>query len=179
MLEGDFLYYPCIYLEPNEKNISMKTRFVIYGLAGWIIETMFTGFTSLLRGDVTMYAFTYIWMFPIYGLAILLEPVHERIRYIPAALRGGVYTVLIFAGEYLTGKALQLLIGRCPWCYGTGPYIFDGIITLTFIPVWFVTGLAFEKFHDYLVEKGVGENRAEDKTAVTGSSNRRRKYDKD
>lgn len=137
----------------------MRTRFIIYGLAGWILETLFTGADSLLKGDLTMYAFTYLWMFPIYGLSILLEPVHEHIRHLPVVVRGGVYTLLLFAGEYSTGKMLQLLIGKCPWDYGTGPYIFDGIIKLSFIPVWFLAGLGFELLHDYLIDKGIGEGK--------------------
>lgn len=132
----------------------MKTRFLIYGLAGWIAETLFTGLGSLLKGDLTMRSWTYIWMFPIYGLMLLLEPVHERIRALPVVYRGGVYTVIIFAIEYTTGWILRELIGRCPWNY-TGPYAIDGLITLSFIPVWFIGGLLFEKLHDSLVRSGV------------------------
>lgn len=128
----------------------MKTRFFIYGLAGWIAETIFTGIGSLLKGDLTMRSRTYIWMFPIYGLMILLEPLHDRIRAWPVVYRGGVYTLIIFAIEYTTGLILRVLIGKCPWNY-TGPYAIDGLITLSFIPVWFVGGLLFEKLHDFLV----------------------------
>lgn len=119
-------------------------------------ETLFTGFGSLLKGDLTMRAWTYLWMFPIYGLMILLEPVHEQLRNFPAALRGGVYTVLIFGIEYTTGWILRELIGECPWDYGTGPYTIDGLITLYFIPVWFAGGLMFERLHDFLLRKAVG-----------------------
>lgn len=133
----------------------MKTRFIIYGLVGWVAETLFTGLGSLLKGDLTMHAWTYIWMFPIYGLMILLEPVHDRIRNLPVVFRGGVYTVIIFGIEYLTGWILRELIGRCPWDYGTGPYIIDGLINLSFIPVWFIGGLAFEKLHDFLIRKKI------------------------
>lgn len=128
----------------------MKTRFLIYGLTGWIAETIFTGLGSLMKGDLTMGSRTYIWMFPIYGLMVLLEPVHDRIRALPVVFRGGVYTLIIFAIEYTTGWILRGLIGKCPWNY-TGPYAIDGLITLSFIPVWFIGGLLFEKLHDFLV----------------------------
>lgn len=134
----------------------MKTRFFIYGLIGWCTETVWTGFGSLVKGDLTMYAWTYIWMFPIYGSMIFLEPVHDRIRHFPAVLRGGVYAILFFAVEYATGSMLRAFIGRCPWNY-SGPYSINGIITLTFIPVWFAGGLLFEKLHDFLVNKEIGE----------------------
>jgi uncharacterized membrane protein len=131
----------------------MKTRFLIYGLIGWVAETIYTGFGSLLKGDLTMRAWTYIWMFPIYGLMILLEPIHDRIRNLPIAVRGGIYTVLIFGIEYATGWILRELIGKCPWNYGVGPYTIDGLINLSFIPVWFIGGLIFEKLHDFLKRK--------------------------
>lgn len=131
----------------------MKIRFIIYGLTGWVAETLFTGFGSLIRGDLTMRARTYLWMFPIYGLMILLEPVHDLLRKSPVLLRGGVYTVIIFGIEYTTGWFIRALIGKCPWDYGIGPYSIDGLITLRFIPVWFVGGLIFEKLHDLLTAR--------------------------
>lgn len=135
------------------ENTSMKTRFIIYGLVGWVTETLFTGLDSLLKGDLTMRAWTYIWMFPIYGLMILLEPVHDLIRKWPVVLRGGVYTIMIFGIEYTTGWIIRELIGKCPWDYGIGPYSIDGLITLRFIPVWFVGGLLFEKLNDLLATR--------------------------
>lgn len=137
------------------ENNYMKIRFFIYGLTGWVAETLFTGFGSLLRGDLTMRAWTYIWMFPIYGLMVLLEPVHNRIRNLPVVLRGGVYTILIFGIEYTTGWMLRGLIGRCPWNYGMGPYTIDGLINLSFIPFWFLGGLLFERLHDFLTRKKI------------------------
>lgn len=144
------------FLHDGAKNNPMKTRFFVYGFVGWIAETIFTGFSSFLKGDLTMPARTYIWMFPIYGLMILLEPVHDNIRNTPVLIRGGVYTIIIFSIEYITGGILRELIGSCPWDYGSGLYSIDGIITLRFIPVWFVGGLIFEKLHDYLINNKVG-----------------------
>lgn len=100
-----------------------------------------------------MRAWTYIWMYPIYGLMILLEPVHDLIRKWPVVLRGGVYTIMIFGIEYTTGWIIRELIGKCPWDYGIGPYSIDGLITLRFIPVWFVGGLLFEKLNDLLATR--------------------------
>ena len=133
----------------------MKKRFVIYGLAGWIAETICTGLGSLFKGDMTMHTWTYIWMFPIYGLMILLEPVHDNIRNAPVVARGGVYTIIIFGIEYTTGWILREIIGKCPWDYSAWPYSIDGIITLSFIPVWFFGGLIFEKLHDYLIRRKI------------------------
>lgn len=134
----------------------MGTRFIIYGLSGLCVEILWTGLGSLIKGDVTLIGWSSIWMVPIYGMLALFEPVHNRIRYIPVVLRGGVYTTLIFAGEFLTGFLLRTILGKCPWNYGADKYSIDGLITLKFIPAWFIFGLLFEVYHDFLIKKGVG-----------------------
>jgi uncharacterized membrane protein len=134
----------------TENNLMIK-RFVLYGLAGWCVEIFWTGFGSLLMMDVKLTGRTYIWMFFIYGLAVFLEPVHNRIRNLPVLVRGGVYTVLILSAEYLTGWLLSILIGVCPWDYGTSRYSINGFTRLDFAPAWFAAGLLFEKYHDMLV----------------------------
>lgn len=133
----------------------MRTRFIIYGLVGWVAETIFTGLDSLLKGDLTMKASTYIWMFPIYGFMLLLEPVHDLIKKWPVILRGGVYTIIIFGIEFTTGWMIREFIGKCPWDYGIEPYSIDGLITLRFIPVWFIGGLLFEKLHNMLTSRKI------------------------
>ena len=128
----------------------MKKRYVIYGLLGLCLEVFWRGFDSLLNGDITLSGTTYIWMFFVYGLAVLLEPIHNKIFFWPVVIRGGVYTLLIFSIEYLTGLLLRLILGTCPWNYGNEPLAINGLITLRFIPVWFFTGLLFEVVHNTL-----------------------------
>jgi uncharacterized membrane protein len=126
----------------------MGKKFLIYGLIGWCAEVFWTGLGSLMKGDVKLAAFTYIWMFPIYGMAVFLEDVHDRIRELPTIIRGSIYTILIFAVEYITGMLLKLLIGVCPWDYSGNILSINGVIRLDFIPVWFFAGLIFERIHD-------------------------------
>ena len=130
----------------------MSIRFVIYGLAGWCTEIFWTGLGSLLRGNVKLQGWTYLWMFPIYGLAIFLEPIHDKIRYWPIILRGGVYTLLIFSIEYTTGWILKSVTGVCPWDYSRSPFSINGFIRLDYAPAWFVAGLLFERLHDVLIK---------------------------
>lgn len=134
------------------KNKCMIGRFIIYGLLGWCIEILWTGFGSLLKGDVKLTGRTYIWMFFIYGLAVFLEPIHERIVDLNIVLRGGLYTVLIFSAEYCTGWVLKKVLGVCPWDYSECPFSVNGLIRLDYAPAWFVAGLLFEKAH-YGIEK--------------------------
>lgn len=129
----------------------MFKRFVIYGLLGFCGEVLWTGLGSMMKGDIKLMGWTYIWMFPIYAMAILLEPIHNRIRHLSIFIRGGVYTVLIFIGEFISGIILKGILGVCPWDYTGKPLSIYGIITLTYIPVWFIVGLIFEKIHDTLI----------------------------
>lgn len=129
----------------------MLIRFVIYGFVGWIIEIVFTGTGSLLAGSLSLTGYTYLWMFPIYGMAVFLEPVHNRIRTLVWPLRGFIWVIIIYVIEYLSGWSLQLLIGVCPWDYSSA-YSINGFIRLDFLPAWFLAGFLFERLHDHLID---------------------------
>lgn len=130
-------------------------RFCIYGLIGWCLEVIWTGLGSLLTGDVRLTAKTYLWMFPIYGLSLLCEPVHDRIRLWPFWGRGTLWMILFFTIEYLTGWLLRNTLGVSPWDYSNSPFHVHGLIRLDYAPVWFVAGLAYEKLHDWLELKQI------------------------
>ncbi|MDA8222623.1 MAG: hypothetical protein M0Z35_13215, partial [Desulfitobacterium hafniense] len=55
-------------------------RFFIYGIIGLVVEVMYTGLASLLKGDLSMQGFTFLIMIPIYGLSVFLEPLHTSLR---------------------------------------------------------------------------------------------------
>jgi uncharacterized membrane protein len=126
----------------------MVKRFIIYGILGWTMEIFWTGLGAFAVQDWNLPGFTYLWMFPIYGLAVFLEPVHDRISYLPWYIRGVIWGVLILCIEYVTGGILKILIGQCPWDYsGSTPYHIRGIIRLDYFPAWFMAGLIFERIH--------------------------------
>ena len=125
-------------------------HFIIYGLLGWCLEIIWTGIGSLLDGDVCLTAKTYLWMFPIYGVVIVFEPLHDIIRSWPAWRRGTVWMLLYFAVEYSTGWLLSVMLGTVPWDYSQAALNIHGLIRLDYAPAWFVAGLLFEKVHDGL-----------------------------
>lgn len=132
----------------------MKTKilirkYIIYGLIGICFEVFFTGLISLVNNDLTMEGTSYIWMFFIYGLAIFIEPIHNKIRSQNIIIRGIIYMILIYIVELLSGLALRQLIGKCPWNY-TDRGAINSIITLSLAPIWFSLGLFYERVHDYL-----------------------------
>ena len=129
-------------------------RFVIYGCFGLLMETLWTGFGSAFKGSKNLECKTYLWMFPIYGIGIILEPAHELIRGFLWIYRGFIWAAIIFLIEYMTGYILKLTIGRCPWDYdGEGEVIASvkGLIRLDFLPLWFCVGLIFERLHDFII----------------------------
>jgi uncharacterized membrane protein len=130
----------------------MGKKFIIYGLIGWCAEVFWTGLGSLIKGDVKLSSFTYLWMFPIYGLAVFLEFIHDRIRQLPIIIRGGVYSILIISAEFTTGVLLKALLGASPWDYSENALSFYGVIRWDFLIVWFFAGLIFEKIHDRMDE---------------------------
>lgn len=116
---------------------------------------------------------TSLLMFPIYGLGALLAPIGKGIdrwldvtgvvgipkkgnvssvRVEAAPLRlwdrilrhGMLYMVLIFVAEYISGTWLRAK-GICPWDYTGRHSNINGLIRLDFAPLWFLTGLLFER----------------------------------
>lgn len=132
----------------------MLMRYIIYGLLGWNMEIIWTGLTSFHKGNFNLIGHTSIWMFFIYGLAFLLEPVHHWIAHLHWFIRGCIWMVLIFAIEFVTGYLLRIM-GISAWVYD-GKFSILGLIRLDYAPLWFVVGLFFEKLHFLLLTYHIG-----------------------
>ena len=61
-------------------------NFLVCGLTGWCMEILFTSAGSLLKKDGRLIGQTSIWMFPIYGMAVLIRPVYRLIKNLPGSL---------------------------------------------------------------------------------------------
>lgn len=133
------------------------------GVAGWCLEVMFTSVDSILAGDFRLMGHTSLLMFPIYGLGAFAAPTAqfldqwlsglpgfegagaEAIPPLGRVIRHGlIYMVLIFTVEYVMGTCFKWL-GICPWDYSMWPDQINGVIRLRFAPLWFATGLLFER----------------------------------
>lgn len=114
------------------------------GLTGWCMEILFTALGSLQKRDMKLTGQTSIWMFPIYGSACLLTPLFQALKNFPAAVRGSIYALCIFAGEYISGRFLSRH-RLCPWSYDRSKWQIGKVIRLDFFPNWFLAGLLFEK----------------------------------
>lgn len=122
----------------------MKKNFIICGIFGWCIEILWTAFEKFRRRDMKLIGNTSIWMFPIYGLASLFSPIFHLIKHANFLIRGFVYMLSIFTAEYATGYLLNRH-DMCPWNYSKAKFNINGLIRLDYAPLWFCTGLIFEK----------------------------------
>lgn len=119
-------------------------NFFICGLTGWCMEILFTSTGSIWHKDKRLLGQTSLWMFPIYGMAAVIEPVSRHLKKCPALLRGAIYSIGIFTGEYVSGSLLKKH-KMCPWDYSKAKANINGLIRLDYAPLWMFAGLAFEK----------------------------------
>ncbi|MBR5508512.1 MAG: hypothetical protein IKV59_00510 [Lachnospiraceae bacterium] len=114
------------------------------GIIGWCLEILWTGLHAFRVRNLKLTGNSSLWMFPIYGCAAFLSPVMHFMRKKSLFKRGLVYMSCIFAGEYVSGSLLKRH-HACPWDYSKSPWNYRGIIRLDYAPLWFLTGLLFER----------------------------------
>ncbi|PNV61849.1 hypothetical protein C0033_11415 [Clostridium sp. chh4-2] len=135
----------------------LPINFFKCGVAGWCLEVIFTSVESIMAGDWRLMGKTSLLMFPIYGMGAFLGPIGNLLdKWIPdlqadglnatdrAVRHGMFYMVLIFVAEYISGSWLRAK-GICPWDYTGRHTNIHGLIRLDFAPLWFGTGLLFER----------------------------------
>lgn len=138
----------------------LPVNFFKCGVTGWCLEVIFTSIDSIAAGDWRLMGRTSLLMFPIYGMGAFLGPIGKitdqwiqdgsrgpgtELNQTDRTMRHGLlYMVLIFAAEYVCGFWLRRR-GICPWDYTGRHSSINGLIRLDFAPLWFITGLLFEK----------------------------------
>lgn len=122
----------------------MKNKFMLCGTVGWCMEIIFTALHSFRNKEFKLIGQTSVWMFPIYGLACFLAPVSRLLKNKNTFIRGGIYTLCIFTGEFFTGALLKKY-NLCPWDYSKAKLNIKGLIRLDYAPFWFGAGLLYEK----------------------------------
>ena len=122
-----------------------EARLLVYGLAGWVIDSLFVFVHTGRRRPSSLLNV------PVYGLAQpLFEPVHDRIRQRPVVLRAALYGAGIVGVEYTSGWLLRRFVGSVPWDYGPTRFGVDGLVRLDYLPLWAVFALGLERLHDLL-----------------------------
>ena len=133
----------------------MRNKFIQCGVIGWCAEILWTGLNSLANGHIKLMGHSSLWMFPIYGCAAVISPLSKIYRRCNAFVRGLVYMLHIFFGEFLFGTILKKF-GACPWDYSTSSFHVNGVIRLDYAPLWFILGLFYEFFFKQQATKKAG-----------------------
>ncbi len=121
----------------------MKNKFILCGMIGWCAEILWTGLHALSSGRLKLIGQSSLWMFPIYGCAAMIYPLSKTYKKCHVFIRGLIYMVHIFFGEFAFGTILKKF-GVCPWDYSSSPWNIDGVIRLDYAPLWFGLGLFYE-----------------------------------
>ena len=136
-------------------------RAAVYALLGTATEVVFTAVQGTLHRSTRsahLMGHTYLWMPPIYALcAVLYEPLHDRLRGVPAPRRAAAYAAGILGVEYATGRLIQRFSGVIPWDYtGHSRVQVHGATRLDYAPLWAAAGIALEPIDDALRSVRVG-----------------------
>ena len=99
---------------------------------------------EMFKRDRQLMGHSSLWMFPIYGSAAFLAPLMRRLQKNCIWKRGLIYMLCIYLGEYISGRLLKNK-DMCPWDYSDCPLQYQGVIRFDFAPLWFLTGLLFER----------------------------------
>ena len=126
------------------KTFIFEKNFLYCGAIGWCLELIWTGLHSLKVGRKNLMGHSSLWMFPIYGCASIIAPLSKFYRNCNVFLRGFIYMIHIFLGEYVFGSFLKKY-HCCPWDYSNSKFHLNGLIRLDYAPLWFFTGLLHEK----------------------------------
>ena len=123
----------------------MKNEFIKCGFIGCGAELIWTTIGEIRKKNYKLEGHTSAWMFPIYGMACVIEPLSRKLKNRKENLftRGTIYTGMIFGVEYITGTVLKK-VGKCPWDYSSAKYNIKGVIRLDYAPLWFGMGLLYE-----------------------------------
>jgi len=127
-------------------------RAAVYGAAGTATDFAFNRLSALVHDRELLEVHTSPWMLPLYALIQpLYEPLHDRLRSRPRALRAAAYGVGFLAVEYASGRLLRRLRGQAPWDYSHARTHVHGLTRLDYLPLWAAAGLGLERLHDRLV----------------------------
>lgn len=115
-----------------------------------IIETIFRQLSNYLCGSndygyttLTQYALTFAWT-PLFIL-------HKNIG--NSILRIFLFPVNVYSCELIGGSLIWYFFGYRVWCYYGYFAMFNGFITLSYLPYWIALGLIEDYvYHRYLIK---------------------------
>ena len=126
---------------------SIFWRFYIYALHGYATEVMFTAaWEFVVNINWKFPGNSSVWSFFIYGIcSIFIERLYLRLKEkgVPLLIRGLIYTAASYSFEFTTGFILRQF-DACPWDYTPFDGDFMGLVTLEYLPLWYVANLLMD-----------------------------------
>lgn len=132
-------------------------------LAGIALEILFTSISNFIKKeDIRLQGKSYLWMFPIYGIAALIFLlITSLLMNIPLIVRGLIYMILFTLLEFTSGMGIKTVFGKSPWNYSRYKIKVDGkkyksnfkgVVCLRYIPIWFICGILGEIYFLFLMK---------------------------
>jgi len=131
-------------------------KLVFLGAIGVLLENVFTGLWSLYRRHWKLTTSSYLYMWPIYGVAgLFLDAIRQSLDW-PFWLRAFIYVPLIYGVEALSGVLISRLTARLQQWFGGsggGVVIWEyeksrwspmGLVNFGYLPFWFALALGFD-----------------------------------
>ena len=125
--------------------INILLQALLFGVLGLLVEDVFTGVASLLRGDRKATTTSYLYMPVVWALGglffRLVAPGVEALPWFFA--RWLVWMALIYVLEAISGSLLKRWLGLVPWDYSESRgSALGGTVNLLFIPYWLALAVA-------------------------------------
>lgn len=134
-------------------------KFICYGIFGMFMETVVSSvdkmieykwnrYTTKFTRNRTLEGKTSLFMFPVYGLFILVlfDPVFYLIGNWNIFIRYIIYGICFCAAEAGIGLLFKKYLNMCPWNYSYNKWsICQGTTAINYIPFWGIAGLVFEQ----------------------------------
>lgn len=120
-------------------------------LSSWHAKGFADTAPAIPRRDSRAMGYTFLWMIPIYATLVLVEPLYNLMQGAPLFVRGFVYMMAIWIGEYMTGAAIKKTFGVCPWDYSYSRFSLHGYIRWDFGPFWYFWSFLLEWYSHKLV----------------------------
>lgn len=130
--------------------------------AGVLIEFAFTSIKSLANGNLKMTATSYGWMPWIYGLVTVALHIAREYVHMPRLLQAGLYTVIFFAAEAVSGLSIKRLTAAIqrrwprfhggdviPWEYPKSKWAPAGLVNFKYLPFWYILGFFSDTIADF------------------------------
>src|SRR5258706_4938794 len=132
-------------------------KFLFGATAGVLIEFLFTGISSVLKGNLKATSCSYLWAPPVYGTTVLVLDLLRQGLGWPFWAMAPIYVAVFYLAEALSGLAIKAITGWLqarwpsfhgggvvPWEYPKSTWAPAGLVNFKYLPFWLFLALLFD-----------------------------------